>query len=88
MIEPMPMPAESASVWNADSGAIPPFPRLPKEGSREMTLWAINRIDARIDRLGRLGLRPHPSMLAYRAELVAQIAGGGPYSVAVRSAYF
>ena len=58
---------------------IPPFLRLPPDGSRERTEWVIRSIDVKIAKLAGLGLRPHPNMLEYRAQLVAQIDAGGPY---------
>lgn len=67
---------------------IPPFLRNPERGTREASEFALQRIDTRIAKLARLGLRPHPEMLAYRGELALQIAHGGPYTVRFQSAYF
>lgn len=58
---------------------IPPFSREPKNGTREATANMIHRIDAKIKKLAALGLRPHPNMVGYRADLVGQLECDGPY---------
>lgn len=46
---------------------IPPFPRKPTEpGAVETGRFWLNAIDARIRKLERLGLRPHPIVLEHR----------------------
>jgi hypothetical protein len=57
-------------------------------GTKERTQWAIADVDARIRKLAGLGLRPHPEMLKYRAELENQLAHDGPYWTAQKSACF
>lgn len=64
---------------------IPPFLRKPKDGTREATANMIQSIDAKIEKLAGLGLRPHPTMLGYRDELVAQLESDGPYKLRVTS---
>lgn len=64
---------------------IPPFLRLPKNGTREATEWMVRSIDNRIRRLELLALRPHPRMLEYRTELIRQLEGNGPHALRVSS---
>ena len=52
---------------------IPPYPRLPKDGTREVAEFAIQSIDVKVEKLKMLGLRPHPVMLEYRQELTDQL---------------
>ena len=58
---------------------IPPYPRLPKNGTREATELAIQWSDVKVEKLKKLGLRPHPVMLEYREELTGQLQINGPY---------
>lgn len=67
---------------------IPPFLRMSERGTREASEFALQRIDTRIAKLARLGLRPHPEMMAYRGALALQIANDGPYEVLSKTAYF
>lgn len=64
---------------------IPPFLSKPKNGTREATANIIQSIDAKIEKLAGLGLRPHPTMLGYRAELAGQLESDGPYKLRVTS---
>ena len=72
----------------ADDFEIPPFLRFPANGTREATETMIQRIDARIARLAKLGLRPNETMLGYRQELMEQLDGNGPYRLRVSSGIF
>lgn len=45
-------------------------------------------IDIKIAKLAKLGLRPHPTMLGYRQELVEQLDRNGPYRLRVSSGWF
>lgn len=67
---------------------IPPYPRSPKDGTREATENMISRINFKIAKLATLGLRPHPVMLGYRQELVEQLEAGGPYKLRMSSGVF
>ena len=67
---------------------IPPYPRLPKNGTREATELAIQWIDVKVEKLKKLGLRPHPVMLEYRQELTGQLQSTGPYGLRMSSAMF
>lgn len=60
---------------------IPPYQRKPANGTRDATANMIYKIDAKIKQLAGLGLRPHPNMLSYRAELAGQLDSGGPYKL-------
>lgn len=64
---------------------IPSFLSKPKNGTREATANMIQSIDAKIEKLAGLGLRPHPTMLGYRAELAGQLESDGPYRLRVTS---
>lgn len=70
---------------DAEDFEIPPFLRFPANGTREATEMMISRIDGKITQLATLGLRPHPTMLGYRQELVEQLESGGPYRLRVTS---
>jgi hypothetical protein len=67
--------------WMADDFEIPPFQKLPERGTRLATENMICDIDGKIAQLANLGLRPHPNIIDYRLELVAQLAAGGPYKL-------
>jgi hypothetical protein len=56
---------------------------MPKNGTRVATEYMVYRIDHKILRLAALGLRPHPTMLGYRKELVDQLDSNGPYRLRV-----
>lgn len=71
-----------------DIDRIPPYLRLPKDGTREATENMIGRIEGKIAQLATLGLRPHPIMVGYRQELMEQLKAGGPYKLRMRSAVF
>lgn len=64
---------------DAEGFEFPPFLRKPEDGTRESTEWMIRRIDGKIEQLKGLCLRPHPTMLGYRAELKGQLQNNGPY---------
>lgn len=75
-------------AWGSDDFEIPPFPRAPEDGTREATESMIRGIDAKIAKLAKLGLRPHPTMLGYRQELVGQLDSNGPYQLRFKSGIF
>lgn len=70
---------------NDEDFEIPPYLRLPENGTRPATEHMIARIDKKILKLAKLGLRPHPSLLDYRQELTAQLDNNGPYRVRLSS---
>lgn len=76
---------EQPPAWDADDFEIPPYPRAPEKGTRLATENMLYAIDAKIAKLAKLGLRPHPTMLGYRQELVEQLESGGPYRLRVTS---
>lgn len=71
-----------------DGGDIPPYPRKPENGTREASAWMIHCIDAKVAKLAKPGLRPHPTMRGYRLELVEQLEAGGPYRLRTSSGVF
>lgn len=77
------------SPWELDEDfEIPPFPRLPPDGTRELTEFVLRSVDIKIQKLAGLGLRPHGNLLEYRQELEDQLAAGGPYAVRYNSGWF
>ena len=70
---------------DTDDFEIPPYPRAPEKGTRLATENMLYAIDAKIAKLTKLGLRPHPTMLGYRQELVEQLESGRPYRLRVTS---
>ncbi|NMM13194.1 MAG: hypothetical protein HHJ17_06605 [Rhodoferax sp.] len=74
--------------WDADEFEIPPFLRAPEKDTRLATVNMIEGIDAKIAKLAKLGLRPHPNMVGYWKELVEQLESGGPYRLRVTSGVF
>jgi hypothetical protein len=64
---------------------IPPFLRKPEDGTREASASMLSAIDAKVAKLAKLGLRPHPTMLGYRLELLGQLEAGGPYKLRMSS---
>jgi hypothetical protein len=64
---------------------IPPFLRKPEDGTREASASMISSIDAKVAKLAKLGLRPHPTMLGYRLELAGKLESGGPYKLRMSS---
>jgi hypothetical protein len=77
-----PEPPRSLS-WESPELEIPPFLRFPTNGTREATEMMIQRIDVKIAKLAKLGLRPHAVMFGYRLELAEQLSIGGPYILRV-----
>lgn len=75
-------------MTDAEIEDIPPFLRLPDDGTREATENMISRIVGKIAQLATLDLRPHPIMVGYRQELVEQLENGGPYKLRVTYAVF
>ncbi|MDP2368482.1 hypothetical protein [Rhodoferax sp.] len=73
---------------DADDFEIPPYPRAPEKGTRLATEDMVMSIDNKIEKLAKLGLRPHPTMLGCRQELMAQLDGGGPYRLRMSSGIF
>lgn len=73
---------------DADDFQIPPFLRGPENGTREATENMIQAINFKIAKLAKLGLRPHPTMLGYRQELMEQMDNNGPYRLRVSSGIF
>jgi hypothetical protein len=71
--------------WNSPDFEIPELLRYPANGTREASEMMIQSIDVKIEKLAKLGLRPHPIMLGYRQELVEQLDGNGPYRLRVTS---
>lgn len=84
---PEPKPSKPPA-WDADDFEIPPYPRAPEKGTRLATEDMVMSIDNKIEKLATLGLRPHPIMLGYRQELMAQLAGDGPYRLRMSSGIF
>ena len=82
-----PEPLET-SAWESDDFEIPPFVRAPEDRSRLATENMVVSIDAKIAKLAKLGLRPHPNLLDYRQELMAQLDVGGPYRLRGSSGFF
>lgn len=74
--------------YEAENYEIPAFLREPENGTRLATENMIQSIDAKIAKLAALGLRPHPIMLGYRQELVAQMERNGPYRLRMSSGIF
>lgn len=74
--------------WESEDFEIQPYPRASKNGTREATENMLYGIDAKIAKLAKLGLRPHPIMLGYRQELMEQLDRGGPYRLRVSSGWF
>ncbi len=73
---------------NDEDFEIPPYLRLPENGTRPATEHMIARIDNKIFKLANLGLRPHPNLLNYRQELIGQLDNNGPYRLRVGSVIF
>jgi hypothetical protein len=71
-----------------DDSNTPPFLRAPEKGTREASVWMINLVDAKIEKLVNLGLKPHSTILDYRLELVGQLKAGGPYKLRLSSEFF
>lgn len=71
--------------WDSPDFEIPPYLRAPERGTRLATENMLYAIDAKISKLANLGLRPHPTMLGYRQELMEQLESGGPYRLRVTS---
>ena len=67
---------------------IPAYLRAPKSGTRLATQNMISAIDAKIEKLALLGLRPHEKLIEYRRELKVQMDTNGPYCVSVSSGIF
>jgi hypothetical protein len=61
---------------------------MPAKGTRLATENMLGFIEAKIDKLAALGLRPHPNLLGYRHELEAQLEAGGPYKLRSSSGWF
>lgn len=57
---------------------IPPFLLWPTRATREATVRMLGMIDACLQRLARLGLQPHPRLLAYPGEVQSHLERGGP----------
>jgi hypothetical protein len=74
--------------WEGEDYEIPPYQRPPENGTRLATENMVVRIDYKIKKLAALGLRPHPTMLGYRKELVEQLESNGPYRLRVSSGIF
>lgn len=80
---------DKPSPWAFDKDfEIPPFPRLPPDGTRELTEFVLRSVNIKIQKLAGLGLRPHGNLLEYRQELEDQLAAGGPYAVLYNSGWF
>lgn len=80
---------DKPSPWALDEDfEIPPFPRLPPDGTRERTEFTLRSVNIKIQKLANLGLRPHANLLEYRQELEDQLAAGGPYAVRYNSGWF
>ena len=81
---------ETLKPWELDSSnrAFTRHLRMPKNGTRSATEYMVYRIDHKIKKLAALGLRPHPTMLGYRQELMEQLDGNGPYRLRVSSGIF
>ena len=75
-------------MTDAEIEDIPPFLRLPDDGTREATENMSATIDVKIAKRAKLGLRTHPIMIGYREELVEQLETGGPYKLRVTSGVF
>lgn len=84
---PEPIPLKPAA-WESDDFEIPPFLRSPANGTREATENMVMSIDNKIAKLATLGLRPHPTMLGYRQELVEQMDRNGPYRLRMSGGIF
>jgi len=56
---------KQASCESSEDCEIPPYLRLPEDGTRLATEFMIARIDHKISKLAELGLRPHQILLEY-----------------------
>jgi hypothetical protein len=83
------MPSQpKISACDSGDDEIPPYLRAPEKGTRLATENMLYAIDAKIAKLAKLGLRPHPTMVGYRQELVEQLESGGPYRIRVTAGVF
>lgn len=73
---------------DADDFEIPPYPRLPKNGTRDATENMVMSIDSKIEKLATLGLHPHPNMIEYRQDLMEQLDNNGPYRLRMSGVRF
>ena len=84
---PVPKSSETQD-WDSPDYEIPPFVRYPADGTREATEMMIESIDVKVAKLAKLGLRPHPTMLEYRSELLEQLTNKGPYRLRMSGGIF